>query len=820
VPELHHRRNLADLPRVEAEEARYVLFEAVASIVRALATEAGALLVVDDLHWAHPPTLLMLRHLVPALAESRTLVVATTRGIEQTPNVEAAVAALRRENVVEDIPVRGVALEHVGAIVSTLTGHNIDGALIRRLHAQTEGNPLFIGEIVRHGGEALVEQHRADLSVERVALPREVRDVIARRLRALSDSARRVLRVAAVIGPSFDIDLLEAVTGDDRKHLITVLEEAVRAHVVVESATELGRFGFAHALIRSSMSDEMTRTGRAVLHKRIGEAIEHLFADEREAHLSTLALHFLEAGPELDAGKAVRYARRAAEGAIEMLAYEDAIDLCTRALRLLDRTEAAPDVDRCRLLLLLGHARHHAGEIEPAKQAFEIAAALAQRLGLHAELAHAAIEFGGRIEEDLPRASPPASASRPHGVYGQEDERKIALLERALGAVADQEPALRARLLARLATAKFLTQGPAGILRLSEASLAAARESSDDLPRAEALIAKSWALWTPDHTERRLGIADELVRLADRIGDPLLALQAKLWRVVALAELSQLDDVEEEIARSSVRGLKSELQHQTWRCTLALLRGQLDEAEQRLGEVVRLSAEAGSTNMDQLVGIQTFALMRERGQLAMIRTATAEMVARHPKFPGYRAALALTHAESGFEDEARREFEIIAADGWAALPRDFTWLPTLSTLAPTCALLGASNHAEKLYALLLPYAHRAVAIGHFFNWIGPVSQQLGDLAYCAGRIDRSIEHFEDALRRSGEAGARLCEVRAQHGLAKALLARGGVRETARARAVVKEALPTTRKLGLTALEARLRELDARPQVVGANAWQI
>jgi tetratricopeptide (TPR) repeat protein len=388
--------------------------------------------------------------------------------------------------------------------------------------------------------------------------------------------------------------------------------------------------------------------------------------------------------------------------------------------------------------------------------------------------------------------------------------------------VPERAPALRARLLARLATAKLVSEGPERVGELSNAAIAAAMQSGEDLPRAEALIARTWALWTPEHTERRLGIADDLVRLAERLGDPVLRIQSRIWRVVALGELSKFEDVEKEIPRPDARGsewIVNKYYGLAWRGTLALARGELDDAQHMLDETRRLAAERPFGNLDHALGIKIFALLRERGEIAMLREPLADLVSRYPAVAGWRAALALAHAESGYEDDARREFEFIAAGGFEALPRDFNWLSTLSVLAPTCALVGSSDHAEALYGLLQPYAHRAVVVAHFLNWSGPVSYYLGDLALCGGRIDQSIDHFEDALQRSQQAGSRLFAIRAQRGLVMALLARDGTGDAERARALRADALATARELGLTALEARLRGLAAHPHAVGPTHEQ-
>src|SRR5262249_26324521 len=308
------------------------LFDSTASFLRNAAAEQPLALVLDDLHAADEPSLLLLRFVASVLADSRILVVGTFRDLDPTVQdpLESTLAELAREPAARRIQLSGLSEQEVGRLAEVTAGTAPPTQLVTELHAETEGNPLFVSEIIR----LLAAEGR--LGAEGpggLPIPETTREAIGRRLRRLSGECRRVLSLGSVFGREFGLIALERVagyTGIDK--LLTVLDEAITARVVEEIPGVAGRLRFGHALTRDVLYEAIPATHRFRLHGRVGEVLEKLNAAHPEPHLAELAHHFSLALPAAASGKAVEYARRAGDQAMQQLAYEEAARLYQLAL--------------------------------------------------------------------------------------------------------------------------------------------------------------------------------------------------------------------------------------------------------------------------------------------------------------------------------------------------------------------------------------------------------------------------------------------------------------------------------------------------------
>jgi class 3 adenylate cyclase len=261
MPEVSQRvPGLPDPLRSDPEMERYRLFDAVAGWLTAASADEPVLLVLDDLQWAAKPTLLLLRHIVRA-GGGRILLLGTYRDSELThdhPLVEL-VADLRRQGGVERLSLSGLDDVGVAAIVEQASGQALDEAgvaLARAVYQETEGNPFFVREVLRHLAETgALERSEGGwttrLPVDQLGIPEGVREVVGRRLARLSDEANQTLRIAAVVGPEFELGVVQAAGELSEETLLGAVEEAAAARVVTEvSAT---RYRFAHALVRATL---------------------------------------------------------------------------------------------------------------------------------------------------------------------------------------------------------------------------------------------------------------------------------------------------------------------------------------------------------------------------------------------------------------------------------------------------------------------------------------------------------------------------------------------------------------------------------------
>jgi DNA-binding SARP family transcriptional activator len=434
LPELHEL--LPGLPEhgtLESESARFRLFDATAELLRNASKSRPIVFVLDDLHAADAPSLLLLQFLARGLASTRLLFLGAYRDVDPVPGdlLTDLLGEVVREPVTRRLSLDGLS-EHETAQYIELTAEGIfSPELVTALHDETEGNPLFVGETVRL---LALEPLKPSSSGFELAIPQSIRDVIARRLSHLSEACNKVLVLASVLGREFDLAAIARLSNLTEDELLETLDEAMVARVVSDAPGAPGRLRFAHVLMRDTLYEGLTTARRVRLHRQAVAALEARYGDEPGSHLAELAHHSI-AGNDFDA--AVRYAQRAGDHALTLLAYEEAARLYETALEALDRADPSDERRRCELLLLLGAAEARAGESLAADKALLEAADIARRNRLPREVARAAADYGGRMV----------------WTRGSHVPLLVPLLEEGLAGLDDEDVELRARLLARLAGA-------------------------------------------------------------------------------------------------------------------------------------------------------------------------------------------------------------------------------------------------------------------------------------------------------------------------------------------------------------------------------
>ncbi len=789
VPELRRRAPELPLPvDGEPETERYRLFEAVVGLLSDMSIIAPVLLVLDDLQWADRPTLLLLRHLARASAHGRVLVLGAYRTTElYSDGFVDALSELRRERLVRRIGIPGLSEPETAELVRLTAGGPASVSLCRAVHAETEGNPFFVQEIVRHLTEAGVAAAEADaIDLEQVGLPEGVREVISRRLSRLDETAIDWLRVAAVIGRDFDVSLVEEVVALGEDDFLNTLDEALAAGLIAELRSD-GRYSFSHALIRETLYEGMSAPRRARLHRRVGEALE---AAGAERNLMALALHFARAAGAQDAEKAIEYSSRAGEQATEMLAHEEAVHHYARALDLQARFRPEAVVRRSELLLALGEARVRAGERPLAWAAFHEAAMLAGETGDDGTLIRAALGASRRYIQ-------------PPGVV---DEELIGLVQRALDATHDERSLRRVALLARLCGSLYYSSERGRMQELAQEASAIAAELGDAEALALAAAARRRAFWDARHLDQRLSDSTELLTLARDAGDLELVLQGHGWLVLDLLERGDVDAVDAQIEAfaAGAERLRQPLYRWNaamWRGMRALLAGRIEEADELAAQALAIGSTAETVTAPQYYAIQLLAIRREQARMAELEVPARQMVASQPHRPAWRAALATLLWETGRLDEARAELDRLAAEDFTDIPEDGDWMTAITLLAECCAELGDADRAAKLFPLLEPHRESNVVIGLAAVCVGSTARFLGRLAATMGCRAEASELFEAAIKANGVLKAPVYLAHAQLDYAR-MLGPGDPRT----RELVEAAAVTADRLALPAVAARAAAL--------------
>ena len=291
--------------------------------------------VLDDLHAADTPSLLLLQFIARGLGSTHLLVLGACRDIDPIPGhaLTEMLAEVAREPTTRRVSLRGLSEPDVAEYVELSASEIASAELVAALHEETEGNPLFVGEAVRL---LALEGVRRESTGVRIAIPQSVHDVIARRLAHLSDECNRMLVLASVLGREFALAALVRAAGVEEDQVLDVLDEAITARIVSDVPGGRGRLRFAHVLIRDALYQGLTAARRMRLHKLAVESLEALYGDEPGSHLAELAHHSV-AGR--DFAKGCLYAQRAGDRALALFAYEEAARLYQTALEALDLTD-------------------------------------------------------------------------------------------------------------------------------------------------------------------------------------------------------------------------------------------------------------------------------------------------------------------------------------------------------------------------------------------------------------------------------------------------------------------------------------------------
>lgn len=780
-------------PALEADQARFRLFDSISQLLQKTASVTPLVLILDDLHWADAASLRLLEFLAGELSDGRVIAVAAYRDVElesEHPLARVVCELIRHPSTIR-MTLSGLDESAVASLIEAGTGTVPPRTLVMAVREKTDGNPLFVTEIVRLLRESGGSRQCGTMPFSLTAPP-TIREAVGRRVRRLSADDLSVLAVASVVGRDFDVAILDKVV-DRPDRVLRALHEAAVEDIIHPLPESLGRYRFAHVLFRDVLYDDLPLADRVRWHRRVGEALEELSRGDPSPPLDSLADHFFHAAQGGDVEKAIVYAERAGRQAVRLLAYDEAVDHYRRALGAL-KLKRADGARTCTMLLALGDAERRAGLLGEARSTFEEAAACARRLGAADLLARAALGLGEPWVHDP----------------GEVDELLIGLLAEALRLLPADDGELRVMAMARLAWALY-TSAPERGVTLSRQALAAADPLRHPQARLFALAARYYFLWQSHDVREQLGVAQEITRTAHELGDKEVAVRGHLYEIPVLLCIGDLPAVDERI--ESAAWLAAELRQPRYlwqtgllRAMRSLLRGHYAQAEQLRREAAAIGRHDHPVANKNFVG-QVLALRLDCGGLEALIEPIRELAAQPGSPVVWRCALSAIYAALGHEAAARAEFEDLARNDFEQIAPGFLWVVSLSLLSDTCVFLRDAPRARILHELLTPRAALNVVVGIGAICLGPVAHALGQLATVACSWQEAERHFRAAfeMHRRLESPPLLARTRTAY--ARMLLARRAAGDRRQAEELLSSALIDAESLGARMLVADIQSLQ-------------
>ncbi len=805
-----HESDAATTTSVDAEEARHRLFASVVDVLGSLAEDRPLVLAFDDLQWADPSSMQLLCHLVRSRHAKGVLVLATCRSTDRALSdpLTAALANLHRVVNVVRVDLEGLKLPGVESLMTAATGQSLDPesrGVAHDIWKETDGNPLFVREMVRHlvetgrvGTRLNGRQFNQDHSTE-ILLPSSLREVILARVGRLDSAVHAILSVASVIGHEFDLDVLAGAAAQSPEVLIDALDAAGAAGLVQEPIDVPGTYRFTHALIQRVVYRELGRARRREIHRRVAQTLDALCVDHPESRATERARHWSLAPQPVSARQTLLALQRAGGASLAALAPDDALDLYQEALRIAGDartpTSALSPGQLRDLTIGLGTAQCQTGRPE-YRDTLLAAARAAAAEGDDERLVKAALACDRGF----------------FSVAGSIDAEKVAILEMALNRLAPSHPA-RPLILANLCQ-ELTYAGPLRRRRaLAEEALELARSDGGDAIFVRVSNCVFDALRVPSELDDTLARTAEALRRAARLDDTLLYFWAAVCRHEAAANAGDIGELDRcmALAESLADALDQPTLH--WvhtyhRASRALLAGDTERLEELATTAFDLGLATGQPDATTIFAGQMFVVAWHRGDAGGLIPTIERFSADNPGISFAQPLLAVSHAEGGRRTETLRFLDKAAESGFA-LQHDLFWTTGICAYAEAATVFGTPEHAASLFDLLEPFADQCGATGA--TTTGPISRYLGGLATVLGRYEEAERYFADAAVFCREAGANFYGIRTDLWWSALLLQRRAPGDRQRATSLLRSVQGAAAGAGYRAMERSAAESLALAQ---------
>jgi len=739
----------------QADQNRLHLFVAVGRCTVRLARRQPLLLVVDDLHWADRLSLDLFDHLALTVAAVQAqdpvplVIVGTFRPPEPGDRLARLVARLQREQIYRSFILHGLTDPEIHELIGGLGLVHASHQLTATVSEATQGNPLFVQEVLDHlvRQDALQEQGGylvTTAAAPDLRLPDQVTSAIVARAQALSEGCRRVLVSASFVGERFSVEIVAAISGLPVDDVLGLLEEAIPQRLL---RSEGSAFHFAHPLIRHVFYNEPSAARRERIHREIAETLQRLYAGRSDAHVLEIAHHLVRAGSTAPADVVVEYARRAADHASRVFAWGEAARYYEAVLAASETTGRLGAEDRASLHYAAGLAHYYDRDVGPCLHHYERAIEAYRQIG----------DLQGLAQSLMEKTRTLTITALPLGALGD-----LQPLEDVLAELGEREPLLRGHIAAVMAEAYRNSRQAEKAQDRARQALAIGQELKDDDLCAYASFALSLAHINDLNVREALEVGRRACGYARRANDLVRegwALQRIPLYLTLLGQLEEAQAVALDACEVTGRS------HDWWNHSLglshlasvAVVRGDFAAAEQRAYETM-LMVSRSQYPWGGLRALLALACARaHRGAWSEAEDALDLLVTPGRVFKDVGPVVG-TFA---------RVFRLLLAVRSGAPAADLERLagelmPVVGTdtysLAPLCALAELGDLAGAPAIADLPGAalSRAAGRGVLFSsgWMFLVPRVLANADAANRRWEAAQAGFQSALDVATRAGAR------------------------------------------------------------------
>ncbi|GAA4720519.1 ATP-binding protein [Phytohabitans rumicis] len=740
VPEL-----VPDTPAASGAgtEGRIRVLDAAAQLLRRATSHTPVVVVLDDLQWADPSTVDLLRFVARQPQQGALLLVGAYRPDEPATGATTALADLA--SIAELVSLQGLSAGEVADLVRAVTGTEGPEQWVRIVHERSGGHPFYARELCQ-----LLATTGAAKDV-----PVAVRDAIGRRLARLSTRCAALLDAAAVAGRTLLPDVLAEVTGDDTTRVAALAVEATAAGILAAAGDD-GTVRFVHDLYRETIYAALTPQRRLDLHHRVATALLHRHERGGQVFAAELAHHFTNAIPAAGTAPAAAWTHTAAQADTARFAFAEAAG---HLARLRSAVAAAghrlADTDLVGVLTAEADLRLRSGDAARARELLDTAWARAAATGQADLLGTAAL---GLDRVDARFAMPRAdlvnvlSTARDalHGTGTTTEATVTAALARQLQhSVPADRPQARP---------------------LAERAVTIARTLDDQAALASCLLAQHDTLWTPGTATERAAIAAEIADLARSAGDPERHAQALLLSATAQLENAsaafRATFAEYAHVTQQLRQPRHDYLLRTRQAALALLDGDIATGERLSTQAARLGEAVGDSDTGNVRMSQRLEVVRARNDPGELRETAAEAVAWWIGAPAHAHAIAAGfHARAGDLDTAHRELDtVLALEDWRT-DRSYLWSIFVGEMVTAAIAIQDRPLCQRLLEDLLPLADTCAVNAALVCFMGAHAHRIALLHAALDQPDLARRWLRQALQTHRRLGARAWQAETQHALA-------------------------------------------------------